>query len=158
MNIIARLHDLVLVRSRLSDASRDRLHEDVVVASEEEWDRVPIPLQGGEDAVARRDKDTVGPARELVADVDHECLGDGRCVDPSARRLDLESAGTGVLAEDGEAFVVLMLASLSSVLLCLSLCSSSILPSALVYAALLSSPRRRTLYSPPGVRLFGPHS
>ena len=59
MHVVAGAHDLVAVRPVGGDTRRDRLHDDVVVAPEEEGDRVAVRLERREDTVARRDEDVV---------------------------------------------------------------------------------------------------
>lgn len=82
MNISPGRHHLVPYRSLLAHTRRRRNERDVVIASEEERDRVSVLGRRWPGTMAGRDEDVVGPASELVADVDDKGVGDADGVDP----------------------------------------------------------------------------
>jgi len=99
MHICSSRHHLILVRSFLGNARRWWNERHVVVAAEEEWDGVARRLRReytmrcghkyivwksgwhGEGRFHDREQRT-GPSGELITNVDDECAGDDRSVQP----------------------------------------------------------------------------
>lgn len=112
------LNRLIFGLVPVRNTSLQRLDHGVVVWTEEDGDRVPLFPRDVQHTMNRRHKDIVGPSRQHIRDIDHECTLDWRCKDPFPSRVQDLQPWVHVLTEDSEAFKVRVGANTDRVRVC----------------------------------------
>ena len=80
-----------------------RQHSMIDIAVKKERPRIAIGAAAIDDAVHRRTIATAGPARDHVAEIDHESVRDRRHLDPAAIGAAHLQAAQSVLTQDRDA-------------------------------------------------------